>query len=73
MATPERRAEAERNFVQQLDACGASAVVDGTVTGPYPLEHAAPHVRAAIDRTAQASKESAMSPPGAAAQGGKTP
>jgi len=42
MSTPERAAEAERNFVAQLDACGPVAVVDGSDVGPYPLPDAQP-------------------------------
>lgn len=38
MATPERRAEAEQNFTQQLGAAGPVAVV-GSEVGPYPAEH----------------------------------
>ena len=37
MSTPERRAETERNFALQLNACGTVAVIDGTEIGPYPL------------------------------------
>jgi hypothetical protein len=39
MATPERKAETERNFGAQLDACGDVAVIDDTNVGPYPFEH----------------------------------
>ena len=39
MATPERKAETERNFGSQLDACGDVAVIDGSPVGPYPAEH----------------------------------
>lgn len=40
MSTPERKAETERNFGAQLDACGDVAVIDGSNVGPYPFEHA---------------------------------
>lgn len=40
METPERKAETERNFRVQLDACGDVAVIDGTNVGPYPFKHA---------------------------------
>lgn len=39
MSTPERKAETERNFGAQLDACGPNAVIDDTGVGPYPAEH----------------------------------
>lgn len=39
MSTPERKAEAERNFQAQLDASGSVAVVDGSSAGPYPAKH----------------------------------
>lgn len=39
MSTPERKAETERNFGAQLDACGPDAVIDGTGVGPYPAKH----------------------------------
>ena len=35
---PERKAETERNFIAQLDACGPVVVIDGTEVGPYPIE-----------------------------------
>jgi len=35
---PERKAETERAFLAQLDACGPVAVIDGTEVGPYPME-----------------------------------
>ena len=38
-STPEREAEATRNFAAQLNACGPVAVLDGTEAGPYPIEH----------------------------------
>lgn len=38
-ATPEREAEAERNFISQLNACGSVAIIDGSGAGPYPAEH----------------------------------
>ncbi len=47
MASPERRRETEKNFGVQLDACGEFAVAGGEL-GPYPLEHAAPDVKAAL-------------------------
>ena len=37
MSTPERKAEAERNFTLQLDAAGPRAVIDGSSVGPYPV------------------------------------
>lgn len=40
METPERQAEAKRNFGQQLEASGPVAVLDGTETGPYQFQHA---------------------------------
>ena len=39
MSTPERKAETERNFGSQLDACGPDAVIDDTGAGPYPAQH----------------------------------
>ena len=39
MSTPERKAETERNFGLQLDACGPDAVIDGSGAGPYPVKH----------------------------------
>ena len=39
MSTPARRAETERAFGLQLDACGDAAVIDGTEVGPYPARH----------------------------------
>ena len=39
MSTPERKAETERNFGAQLDACGPDAVIDGSGVGPYPAQH----------------------------------
>ena len=39
MSTPERKAEPERNFGAQLEACGPDAVIDGSEAGPYPAEH----------------------------------
>ena len=39
METPERAAEAQRNFAAQLDACGPEVVIDGTEAGPYPAKH----------------------------------
>lgn len=39
MSTPERKAEAKRNFAQQLEAAGPRVVLDGTEAGPYPAEH----------------------------------
>ena len=41
MASPERKAEAEHNFVTQLNASGPVACIDGTEVGPYPAQHAA--------------------------------
>lgn len=41
ISSPEREAEAKRQFGAQLDACGDVAVVDGSHVGPYPLEHSA--------------------------------
>ena len=39
MATPEHQAEAERNFVAQLDAAGPVALIDTRDNlGPRPLE-----------------------------------
>lgn len=38
METPERKAEAMRNFETQLRACGPVAVIDGSEVGPYPLQ-----------------------------------
>lgn len=38
-ATPEREAEAMRNFGAQLDAAGPVAVIDGSSAGPYPVEY----------------------------------
>lgn len=35
---PERKAETERAFLAQLDACGPVAVIDGSEVGPYPLK-----------------------------------
>jgi hypothetical protein len=35
--TPEREAEASRNFALQLDAAGPAAVIDGSNVGPYPF------------------------------------
>jgi len=37
MATPERRAQTERSFGDQLNACGHVAVSNGTEIGPYPV------------------------------------
>ena len=39
MSTPERKAETEKNFGAQLDACGQAAVIDGSEAGPYPAQH----------------------------------
>jgi hypothetical protein len=39
MGTPERKAEAKRNFATQLDAIDGPAVIDGSSVGPYPAEH----------------------------------
>lgn len=39
MSTPERKAETERNFGAQLEACGPDAVIDGSGVGPYPVQH----------------------------------
>jgi hypothetical protein len=39
-ATPQREAEAKRQFGAQLDAAGPVAVIDGTHVGPYPMKHA---------------------------------
>lgn len=39
MSTPERKAETERQFGAQLDACGPNAVIDDTGVGPYPAKH----------------------------------
>ncbi len=36
-ATPERNADAQRNFGRQLDVASCVAVVDGS--GPYPAQH----------------------------------
>ena len=41
MSSPERKAEAERNFIAQLNASGPVACIDGTEVGPYPAQHAA--------------------------------
>jgi hypothetical protein len=49
MSTPERKAEAERNFGSQLDACGPDAVIDGSEVGPYPVMHH-PHALQALRR-----------------------
>lgn len=49
MQSPVRRAETERNFATQLNACGSFAVAGGA-TGPYPLAHAEPELRAIIGR-----------------------
>ena len=38
-STPEREAESAAKFAVQLNGCGPVAVLDGTLTGPYPLEH----------------------------------
>jgi hypothetical protein len=38
-ATPEREAEAARQFASQLEFAGPTAVIDGTEVGPYPVEH----------------------------------
>lgn len=38
MASPEREAEAKRQFGAQLDACGDAAIIDGSNVGPYPLD-----------------------------------
>lgn len=38
-STPEREADARRNFLGQLDASGPVAVLDGSNVGPYPFEH----------------------------------
>ena len=46
METPDRKAEAEHNFGVQLEACGPVAVAGGE-SGPYPIEHAEPELRAA--------------------------
>lgn len=35
---PAQKAETERAFQSQLDACGPVAVIDGTEVGPYPLK-----------------------------------
>lgn len=40
-SSPEREAEAARNFGAQLSASGPMACIDGTHAGPYPAEHAA--------------------------------
>lgn len=39
MSSPERKAETERNFSAQVDACGPDVVIDGTEVGPYPAKH----------------------------------
>lgn len=44
MATPEREAETERNFLLQLNACG-NFVVIGEEVGPYPYKPEAAKVR----------------------------
>lgn len=41
-STPQREAEAKRNFLTQLDACGPVAMIDGSDAGPYPAKHYAP-------------------------------
>jgi hypothetical protein len=33
------RAETSQNFCTQLDACGTTAIIDGSCVGPYPVEH----------------------------------
>ncbi len=38
IASPEREADAKRQFGAQLDACGDVAVIDGSSAGPYPLD-----------------------------------
>lgn len=38
-ATPERNAEAKRNFLAQLDVSGPGPVLIGTEAGPYPAQH----------------------------------
>ena len=38
IASPEREAEAKRQFGAQLDACGDVAAIDGSSAGPYPLD-----------------------------------
>ena len=40
-SSPEREAEAARNFGIQLQASGPVACVDGTEVGPYPAKHTA--------------------------------
>lgn len=38
-STPESEAEAKRQFLGQLDACGGQHVVIGEQVGPYPLKN----------------------------------
>lgn len=39
MGTPERKADAERQFAGQFKAIRGPVVIDGSEAGPYPLEH----------------------------------
>jgi len=39
MATPESKAEAERQFASQFEAAGPVVVIDGSEAGPMPVEH----------------------------------
>lgn len=39
-SSPDREAEASRNFGMQLEAAGPVACIDGTEAGPYPAKHA---------------------------------
>lgn len=43
METPERVKETERNMDEQMDACGNVIVIDGSNTGPYPLDTSKGH------------------------------
>lgn len=36
-ATPERAATTEKNFLNQMNACGESIVVIGAEAGPFPM------------------------------------
>jgi hypothetical protein len=39
MSSPERKANAEKQFAEQLEAAGPVALIDGSVVGPYPAGH----------------------------------
>ena len=55
MSTPERKAETENAFSQQLHASGDVALIDGTEIGPYPARHH-PVVRRLLSSNDQAKR-----------------